>query len=466
MANVLQIEDYLATTNTLNLLSPTAIAVFIGEGGGEMPLKTGGVVTRVFRFKVTGATKAAARANVNLFLKYLKKVTLWHGDILQNQSIFLREAADGETPMRWLIKDWQASAVEDSTAIDAFQTTNKDIYVNVAITLQNHRERVAKTTLTEYAPSADVAVGKRVVLEGDGNITTNSRVFLTLTSSLSGNYLTNFWIGMRPHLTTGVGGDTFLHLWYFDYATALAAGTTETTETGSYGTNIAKVTFSNNLMANRVKLNVGGQYTAQSVTLGNQTRGRYVVLLRYKDDTAGGSVLLRVGVSSAEFSPVSYNEARLIDSDDNWHMVNLGVVQFPPHGVRQEESVSGLDAACYLHIDAQRLSGTATVCLDTLTFIPYDHYLYVENAPINEDFNLQIITNEDMGTVARIIDDAAAFKQMSTIVENNNFIYPYDQNTNSVLLVYAGDNPASHAASTNLDNGAVTIFEAVEGYYD
>lgn len=459
MAAVLQIENYGATA-TLSLLSSTGVALLIGTKGTERPLKHGGQITRVFSFKASGATKALARQNANTFLSYLRNALKWKDDDLRNQSYFLREAADGETPTRYLIIDYQADVVEGGTAVDGLQVRNKEIFIDVAFTLQNHREKVSKTTLTESGASNNYAIGKRVLLSDSGNANVASRVFLTLTSKLFGSYMTRYWIGMRPH--DSVADGTFLHLWYFDYADNLSAGTTEAISAGSHGNYIVQVTFSDNLMTRRCQLGVYDQYSAQSITPANQAKGRYIALLRYK---SGSTVLARIGISGSETSPAAYNEPRLLDGSGNWRFANLGVIQFPPYSVRAEEVVPKLVYNCYINIDAQRLSGTPTLILDTITLIPYDHYLHVDSTSLATGYVNQIIVNEDLRLTARVIDGSGTFISPSNVVENNNFLYPFDD-TSHVLMVYAAERAGSQVANDNLDNGTVTIFEAREGYYD
>lgn len=459
MARVLQIENF-STTTTINLLADTGISVFIGEGGNR-PLKSGvGTVTRVFSFRITASTKALARTAANSFISSLTKAIDWHVDPLQSESWFLREAADGETAVRSLIVNFEASANSDGSAIDAYQTMNTAVYVDVALTLQNHREEVAKTTLTETNETTKTAIGAALTLSGSAN-TAKSRLFVPIISSLSGSIMTKVWVGLRSITAAG-----FRPIWFFDHAEDLLNGTTETTETGSYGTNICKVEFTTTTMLPRARLNVYTQYNAFSESAASgSAAGRYVALLRYKCLSAvGETVLVRIGTDMSNGAPISYNEPRMVINDDeNWWFVNLGVVSIPSHSIRQEELATDRIASCNLRIDAQCLNGTPDLILDTITFIPYDHYIYIEKCAISTLYTTTIYSNEDLqvGTITKVVA-TGNYAVQGTIVEKNDFMYP--PATTSVVMVYAAEKADGQFHANDLDNGAIQIYEAFDAY--
>jgi hypothetical protein len=320
--------------------------------------------------------------------------------------------------------------------------------------------------LSETGASADVAVGKKVALYGGAN-TANSRVFIPITSTLSGSFMDQLWIGMMPY-----NGADFQHIWYFDHADPLGTGASETTQAGSYGTNIVEVVYAATPgMLRRASFNVFGQYNALGVfASADQAAGRYVVLIRYMCAAGTGTVTGRVGVAGSVTATPAYNEPRLLDTDGNWHFMEAGLIKFPPQGQRQEQATVGRVSACYLYLDMQYVTGTtAEMIFDTITFIPYDHYMSIENAVISVLYNEKIVTNElmDISAHAEAVT-GAIFAEQSTIKEQNNFLYPVGalqvSGDRLVQLVYAARRADAQIAAHNLDNSAVTIFEAFEGY--
>lgn len=467
MTKILAIESY-DTTDSINLIDDSNICVFVGEGGNR-PLKaTDGTITRSFSFRVTASTNALARTAVNDFIAALRLALTWAEDESETVSYFLKEAADGETAVRSLILNWDATARGDGSAIDAYQTMNTVLYIDVALTLQDHREEAAQTILSEASPTAKYAVGASVVLYGS-EATTKSRVSMDITSTLSGSLMRKLWVGMKK--TTAAGLD-FQPIWYFDYASQLNNGTAETTIAGSYGTNIVKTsTFSTTTMLNRVELGIFDQYNSLGVFAATEeAAGRYVVLIRYKVDSGTGSILVRAGVANSDGAPVSYNEARLVDGSGNWRFLNAGVIQFPATNARAEGvPVAGSRvAAGLLYIDAQRLSGTSTIVFDTVTMVPYDHYMEVDETLISTLYTADVYVAEDLQphTYAKT-KAASAFVAMGNIVDKNNFMYPVaplDTVNRLVRLVIAGEREDVQIYNDDLDNGTVSIFEAFEAY--
>jgi hypothetical protein len=473
MAKVLQIENYAAST-IINLADDASLCAYFGEAGNR-PLTVGGNVTRVFRFRATSTTKALARANVNAFILALREAIKWNEDNLVPYSWFLREAADGETPVRSLILGFEASAVSEGSAIDAYQTMNTALYVDVALTLQNHREEPTETTLTVSSASADSAIGKKLQLSGAAS-TDLSRLSFGLTSTLTGTgvYLYRVWAGMfpAPEKTGILPNENFQHIWAFDFWDTSIAGTdsTETTSTGSYGTNIVKVSFATAAtMRRRALLNVLSIYTAASAAVYSfQARGEFLVLLRYKIDSGSGTVLARIGVSGSIVDTVAYNEAVLLDDSGNYRFAEMGVVKIPPRGLRQEMTVQNIIENVCLTIDAQRLSGNATLVLDTLTLIPYKHFMSVENTDIRSTRSFNAVTNEGLD-VYQFTSDASTDEFISnvTVKELKNFLYPVGtlySSARTVQVVLAAERQASQIHGDNLDHTTFTIYEAFEGY--
>ena len=474
MTKILAIENFLAST-TINLADDSTTCVFVGEGGRRPLRSTDGAIVRTFSFRFTAATKALARTAANTFISSLREALTWNEDDLNPYSWFLKEAADGETALRSLIIDWDAWATVDGSAIDAYQTMNTQIYVDLALTVQDHREEAAKTTLTVSSASADYAIGKKLLLSGAA-ATDLSRLFFKLTSSLTGTgvSLSRVWVGLMPapFRSDIYTADNFQHIWKFDNwdTSILGIDSTETTSTGSYGTNIVKTTFATvETMRRRALLNVQGIYDAASAsTYSFQARGEFVVLLRYKVDSGTGTVLARLGVSGSIADAVAYNEEVLLDDSGSYRFAEMGVIKIPSRGLRQETTVPGIIGNVCLTIDAQRISGNATVVWDTLTLIPYNHYLSIEDADIRDIRTLDVVTNEGLDVYPFIeVASTADFVQNVTIKEAKDFMHPYGSlysGARYVQVVIAAERDTSQIHGDNIDHVSFNIYEAFEAY--
>lgn len=265
--------------------------------------------------------------------------------------------------------------------------------------------------------------------------------------------------------------DNFQHIWECDHATTLYTDTTETTSTGSFGTNIAKVSFATNAgMAPRVLLNANDIYDAVGAPGGGyQTKGEFFILLRYKVDSGTGTIMTRIGVSGAANKSFSYNEARLVDSSGLWRFLPVGVVKFPPQGMRQETVSTNMVQTGCIMIDAQRLTGNCTIVFDSLTLIPYKHFLAVDNMRISSGLNLRVVTNELLDIVAfsEVAGETPTFSEPGNIVEQRNFLYPvgtYDSVDFRNQVVFAAERGTTQVYNDDLDNDTFSIYEAYEGY--
>lgn len=474
MTKILALENFLAST-TINLIDDTAACVFVGEGGRRPLRSTDGAIVRTFSFRFTASTKALARTAANAFITALRQGLDWNENDLSPYSWFLKEAADGETAVRSLVLNWDAWATVDGSAIDAYQTMNTSIYVDLALTVQDHREEATKTTLTVSSASADYAIGKKLQL-GVTAATDLSRLFFKLTSSLTGTgvFLYRVWVGLMPapEITAILPDENFQHIWKFDNwdTDILGTDSTETTSTGSYGTNIVKTTFATvATMARRALLNVQDIYAAASATdYAFQARGEFMVLLRYKVDSGTGTVLARLGVSGSIADAVAYNEAVLLDDSGSYRFAEMGVIKIPPRGLRHEMTVPDIFGSVCLTLDAQRLSGNATVVWDTLTLIPYKHFLSIEDADIRSTRSLNVITNEGFDVYPFIGDDETGyFIQNVTIKESRNFMYPIGflySGVRRVQVVIAAERETSQIHGDNIDHVSFSIYEAFEAY--
>lgn len=453
MTKTLAIVNY-AETTTINLIDQNALCVFVGESG-QRPLRTtGGLVTRTFTFKATATTKALARTAVNNFITVLRSALDNKADALFTYEYFLKEGADGETALRSLIVDWDAKAISSSSAIDAYQTDNIDLYVSVALTVQDWREETALTTATKGTETGPGAGGTKLTLTGLAN-TAPSSISTSFDSSLSGNVLTKLWVGLQPR-----SGTNWQHIWPFDYGFT-DNDTTETTTAGSYGTNVMLTTFIDTAMERRVYMPVEPMYDSLGATNDYlHSKGRYYGLLRYKT-TGTGTFLLRAGISYY-YDETAYSEARLLDDSGNWRFAPIGVFQFPPHGIKTANDVGAAYENVTISIDAQRLAGSANLYYDYILWIPHDHFIALENAKLELPGVLSLETRSDLTTVGKTLFSGST-RGFCTISEQNNWYIP-PVSIGTLQLVFAAERDGNQIATDDLNVLNFYVHEAFEAY--
>lgn len=480
MGMTLQLENTSASS-TVDLTSVSGIAVVDYEITRDLSYHAHGeAIIKSYTFRATGTTKAAARTAVNTFVGLLRDGVEWNEDTLKDEATFLREANDGETSLRMLLINYEVKAIPQNASsgqLGSHQSHAKDIFFVVAFTLQNHRELSSQTTLTFPYETNAYSSGFSITTRG-AETTKESRVALQISSTeTSGNRQTRLWIGFKAD--SDYPTTEFQPVWLCDHASSLGTDTTETTSAGSQGTNIAKVSFTTDeSMKPRIYMNVNDAYDglgrAESTY---HARGRWATLIRYKVDSgSNGNIFCRIGtapdVAKSTYS-VAYNEPRLLDNSGAWRFMEGGVVTIPPQGYREATSSSTIiiDKA-YVVIDCQRIGAGAdrTVVIDSVTFIPYDHYIRLSNLYLDENYNVNVVTNEDLSVEAFVstVGGGTSFFQRATILEINNFMYPISiptgSGTFSARMVIASEQEGAQVYDDNLDYSFVKVYKAFEAY--
>ena len=455
MAKILNIQEFDGTV-LVDLISDTGACVFAGEGG-RRPLKTGNeLITRAFRFRITAASKVAARTSANTFIAGLRQAVRWNEDSLQSNSIFLGEAADGETLVRSLIINFAAAAAVDGSAIDAYQTMNTELFVDVALTVQNFREEASKSAPL-FTGSASGGIGSAELFH-TSNHTARSRINMEIDTptiiDLSPDFpatVTKLWAGIYRR----VGAD-FNHLWSADDI-SFGLETTTATVAGSYSTLVTDTNFTDTDMKHRGTFVVSTIYGGVNV---GHAVGEFVALLRYKT-SAIGTYLVRGGTGYTA-GTVAYNETRLLDDSQEWRMMSLGVVKFPPSGLRQETAtIFGIDNVA-LGLEAQRLSGSGHLYMDTITLIPYEQFIHVDNLYMTSSSDSRIVTHENGETEA--FSEDVTNLGFGTILENKNWGFPTILDTYNVMVV-ASEREEVHELGDTIRITDFDIYKAYEAYH-
>ena len=457
MTKILSIDEFDGTV-LANLIDDSGICVFAGEGGRRPLRNTDGTITRTFSFRVTATTKALARTAVNTFISSLRDAVKWNSDNLRSNSVFLREAADGETATRSLIVDFDAYATTDGTAIDAHQTMNIQLYVDVALTVKSLREEAGATSPSGYGTSGNAIGIKRNLYHASTGNTALSRQQIQIQSgsiaTVSGfsSVITKLWIGIYQS-----AGSSFNHLWTADDV-LFGTETTTATVTGSESTLCTDTNFTDTLMKSRAYWTVAGVYPTNA----NHAIGEFVALVRYKV-SASGSYLVRAGIGYTAGN-IAYNEPVLLDDSTQWRFAQVGVFKFPPRGFREGASTIFGIGNVTLGIQAQRLSGAGHLYIDTVTLIPYDHYIHVDDLSLEAGAfsGVNIITHENEETEA--FSGVTTISGYGTVRDQHNWGFPEIEGTD-LTLVMAAERDGIQVRNDNIVIANFDINKAFEAYH-
>ena len=464
MAITHQIEN-LAWGSEIDLNSDTNIKALTNEPI-ERPLSfytMSDRVTYVFRFKVAGTTKANVRTNANALVSKLRGAIEWRDDIFESQSVWYAQSADGETLTRQLIVDYELRAITES-AFTPFQSVKDEVVVTLSLTCQNHSEERQRRAFTMTDITADAnAIGRSILLSVSDH-TKLSRIITEINSGTDS--IERLWIGLMRY-----NGADFQHLWELEDGTELN-GSGTTTQTGSYATNVVEVDntdFTTHTdMTARSRMSMDDAYSTVNYDHG---KGEYLALLRYKL-SATGTVLARIGISYSATSGVAYNEPRLLDDSTNWRFAPMGVVSFPPRGLRFETTLAQLGGGAYalsmkettLWIDAQRLAGSCALYLDTITLIPYRHFISLDNTGLGSGKALHVHTHEHMITEAITRNTTSDYvEDYATVTEIRNWFAPTITGT-YLQMVIAGEGDTQQVKDDTIDVYGFDIYPAYEGF--
>lgn len=459
MAITFRLENNVATS-TVDLTSGGNIQLLPASLERPLSYQTPGeTITQTLSFKATGTSKSNARSNVNAFIALLRSAKNWVEDVGQSDSIWLRMAADGERAVRMLVLDYDIVATTPIPGIDPMQSLTTDIFFDLVLVLRNQREEAAYTSGTGGVSAGPGALGYLFNWSNLAN-TAPSRIKTILSSTLATGSITKMWIGLKQYT-----GANFQYIWKIEDADAYANETTTPAEViGSYGRAVSLTTFADAVMEHRVVLSCGGVYDAAGV-LGDvgSAKGEYVGLLRYQISTGIGdaTVLAKMGTAYISGGEVAYNEPRLLNDDGNWHFASLGVVRFPPRGNRYETDTFFEFDNVSVYLAAQRLSGTRNLYMDSITWIPYKHFLSLENVKLDSSTDVYIVTHEDGQVEA--FNFTTITEGYGTITEQKSWLFPKMDFT-ILEGVLAGERADSQVYNDNMSFLSWSIYEAFEGY--
>lgn len=446
MAAILQIENY-DESDYVDLLDSTKIDLILSTNPFKIS-KIDPLRTRSFQFYVTGADDVEVRTNFNELLEILQRASDWKDDDLLADSVWLREAPDN-TPTnvqtRQLITNWDV-LVNSTRFHDPLQAINSEAVVTLTITTQKELEfddeEVA--TCNESVTSSGSAIGQLFttgIYPWTGSTQGTEDARISVAGIDSSDKLHKVWMGIKAYRH---GYDA-----YFDPVVKIEDGTvlggSLQTETGSYGTQVGRWRFSDeselDTMSPRWFSNIAydkGVFNENAKAF----TGEYMAIMRYKvmSGAIGQTFAARLGTTFSVYysQGAAYNDIQFLESDGNWRLINMGKVKFPPRGYRQLlEDVSDPMRTATLILEMASLDTGEGVFIDTITLVPYDHFISVEECNLSGN-KLNILTHEN-GDIESVEVNTVLVEAYPRVTASNSWAIPYSDGFNTTLLVIAGE---------------------------
>lgn len=459
MAAILQFENE-DESDTLSLIDATGIDMIVASNAYSVSEKETHL-TRSFRFLVKGLTVAAVRATVSELIAFLRQSTDWKDDDLDPESIWLREAPDGTATgdeTRQLVTGWGLK-IGSTEFHDPLQIVNTSVVCTLAITTKTGLEYDTGEVQNIQAdttdnPTQNLVGESRIILPWFGGGTDNGSLDMRLSRFrfTAETNIRRLWIGIkkvRAGSTSGIKPVLQLK----DGTASTSNGADFIAETGSYATTVLRCRFDDFGGVNSMSQRWQG-YPAGIMGLTNDSAqraiGEYVAIMRYKVLTAaaGNTFAARLGVSFESYSitGAAYNNIKFLNSAVDpvssvceWHMINMGRVKFPPKGYRSlVETVADPMRTVALTLDLASLDTGAGVYVDTITLVPYDHYIALEGTDLDLVTGgnaVEVVTHED-GTVEAIQTDGSVLVTgYPRISASHNWSMPKEPLTTKLVIV-------------------------------
>lgn len=469
MAAILQLEDVDATT-VIDLLDVSGFELIDASNSYSLD-PSDPLITKNYKFLVKGSSKGAVRTAVTEFIELLQLALKWKDDDLRGNSIWLREIPDSttdnyDTRNRQLITNWLIT-INSNQFFNVLQIVNKEVILNWTVTLQRHYENEDTVVFTPTTGFNSTLVGfdkkyihSSIVLPAGGAAsgkgTADGRI-RALTLGVTGTAQARFWIGFRKE-RYGVDNFDPIINWEDGYTVGVA-DVDKTTTAGSHSTNVVRVRFSSASGNDTLEMKRGVYFAAA----GEDYVGEYVALLRYKTITGTGKTftgrLCTAYYDVSTDTPKAYNPFVFFTDDAKWHFKNMGRIKVPGRGFREATRTLTVPwATLSIGIELASLDGGQGIYLDTITLIPYDHYIAVENASLAGAGNfLYILTHEDNTLEAIQLGSGSFVTGYPVITAQNNWAAPLSDSTVSRLVI-AGERSDEQVTTDTLFDATPYIY--------
>jgi hypothetical protein len=415
-------------------------------------------VTETWRFVKGGDTQANIRTSIISLEDMLADLDDWMSDVLEEESIWVRFATDGETAKRALIYSYEVQPIEYQDF--SMGLTLQQAFFDIAITRDVAWEDVSASS--NEITSTKLWLGSQWDFSGSisgGRLPARiQRLRILNGSGNPGNTtISRAWIGCRPKRY----GTTFTSLFECEDHTGVGADTTSQTDTNASGsgTNSSRTTFATEEgMAQRV----GIPLSDYSET--NHLAGYYHAFLRCRVDNADTQVGVRLSTSFWSFDlsiPRNQTATQYLDGETAYRILPMGTIQMPPSGLRTTMQNLGPPMTDFwdkfwFNFEAQRITGTGNFWMDCMVLIPAEHSIYVERLHSDPGTVINIITNED-GTleVYTLSGNELLFGEVGTISDTG--MKPWGYPRDGGVIVVVAENTADTLDVVNCDLDAIDL---------
>jgi hypothetical protein len=409
-------------------------------------------VTEVWRITKQVTTAAAVRTAIIKLEGLMEDMALWHEDLVEADSIWLRQGTDGETVKRALVYNYELVPVETGNV--SSDLLNNLAYFDIAITRHRAWEDVTATT-ANTAVTMD-SLGGTWDLSGTVSGGRLDGRLETLRYTIGTGTIERAWIGVKP---LRYGTTNFRTLLECEDGAFPDTGTSSIVDATASGGDCAETDFDSGdgeAMSFRVS------YRFVTTPAGDPDQaGNYHVLLRARVTNADTDVGIRLSVgmlASGNAVPHVKLATQYIDSDTSYRLYPMGTVMLPPTGYRQVlQGIIDTDAPAWwddlrLHLEAERLTGTGDLRSDCFVLIPAEHSIFMDNISLGAGTNLHIITNED-GSLEAYGGTLTSISQYPIISDTG--IKPWGYPKDGGVFVIAAERDTIHTLGDDFSGASV-----------
>ena len=443
-------------------------------------------VQETFQTVTTGATRSICRSALASLERVFERATYFHKYATENKSIWIKAATENEKERRSLIYSWSRKDLSEKTSSPLM---DKAVMIVSQWTLERHpywealpTDAYTKTLTNLYHSGLN---SYPEVANANDYGTAPARI-ASLTAPYTEFYeilppgFNKIWIGYHPYQDPT------------HWISRLYIGKANHWTVGFFGTKDVADTLCP-IEGLRVNCNFNTQAAWKSrwsVRIPHNDAitpnaldedkfvGEYLVLMRARvsDNTTVARVALGIEqITNLEWwgtpkIPGDLFEEVYIDdleSTSDYHYYEMGVMQFPPDGYKQlrRNNDGGLHVNRITCV-AERISGTGDLYCESLIFIPYRHFISLNNCYLHSG-NLNILQHENDEVVAYLYSelDTGGAKlgdsQRAEVTTNDWHIPPYTRGTWVALIEFEPEYKPLEQADYDL-----TIFPRYFTYND
>lgn len=457
MALTLRIENSDATT-TFDL---TAVV----KRGSHQQQRAGNKVIETWSLLKKG-TAAQVRTAVNSLIDLLEQAVEWHDNTTKDDSVWLREATDGETAKRALVYNYELQPVDAGSKSPYL--INPGTEWQLAITRAAEWE---PTTASFTAGDTGIALSLSGGILPTGATSTyqggtkNGRIskLTILPTYLGVAGLERCWVGIRP---TGEITDPFSH--EFDPVIALEDIATGTADNDIYtdgSIDVVRTRFSDaggvDALSRRWVISINDTPTTDPT----HYIGSYLVLMRYQVTVSGTEIGVRLstGYSTAlTGAPTSVNDIQYLEyTGGAYRLAPLGTAVIV--GQRTPDSVTFYPGYFTFHLDAGRFAGTGHLYSHRLILIPSPHSIFVDNIGLGAYATgvAYAYTSEAEKLAGYSLQSLAGPGLNTLSLSPDEWEWP----TDGGFIVVAGERAASHVLTDTLNTLQMSVYKRWKGYH-